>query len=127
MGNGLAGGGAGGALGLMQLPVVTRTAEGILRTIDDGLRESALALGAPQWRSVVQVVLPTARSGLITASILGVARAIGETAPVLLTAFGNSSINWNPFSGCLLYPFDAAHDTTRLCPYVAATHKTKNT
>ena len=98
-GNGFSGAAAGVALSIMMIPIVTRTAEEILRTIDDGLRESALALGAPQWRSVVQVVLPTARSGLITASILGVARAIGETAPVLLTAFGNSSMNWNPFSG----------------------------
>jgi phosphate transport system permease protein len=98
-GNGFSGAAAGVALSIMMIPIVTRTAEEILRTIDDGLRESALALGAPQWRSVVQVVLPTARSGLITASILGVARAIGETAPVLLTAFGNSSMNWNPFVG----------------------------
>ncbi|MFM7069191.1 MAG: phosphate ABC transporter permease PstA [Actinomycetes bacterium] len=98
-GHGFSGAAAGVALSIMMIPIVTRTAEEILKTIDDGLRESALALGAPEWRSVVRVVLPTARSGLITASILGVARAIGETAPVLLTAFGNSSINWNPLKG----------------------------
>jgi len=98
-GHGFSGAAAGVALAIMMIPIVTRTAEEILRTIDDGLRESALALGAPEWSSVVRVVLPTARAGLITASILGIARAIGETAPVLLTAFGNSSINWNPFSG----------------------------
>lgn len=98
-GNGFSGASAGVALAIMMIPIVTRTAEEILRTIDDGLRESALALGAPQWRAVLQVVLPTARSGLITASILGVARAIGETAPVLLTAFGSSVTNLNPFSG----------------------------
>jgi phosphate transport system permease protein len=87
------------ALAILMIPTVTRTAEEMLKTIDDGLRESALALGAPQWRSVMQVVLPTARSGLITASILGVARAIGETAPVLLTAFGSSATNWSPVNG----------------------------
>lgn len=98
-GHGFSGASAGVALAIMMIPIITRTAEEILRTIDDGLRESALALGAPQWRSVLQVVLPTARAGLITASILGVARAIGETAPVLLTAFGNSVTNLNPFDG----------------------------
>lgn len=98
-GNGPSGLAAGLALAILMIPTVTRTAEEMLKTIDDGLRESALALGAPQWRSVLQVVLPTARSGLITASILGVARAVGETAPVLLTAFGSSSVNLNPFVG----------------------------
>jgi phosphate transport system permease protein len=97
-GHGFSGAAAGVALAVMMIPIVTRTSEEILRTVDDGLRESALALGAPQWRSVVRVVLPTARSGLITASILGVARAIGETAPVLLTSFGSTATNYNPFS-----------------------------
>ncbi|CAB4728412.1 MAG: phosphate ABC transporter permease PstA [Actinobacteria bacterium] len=98
-GRGPSGLAAGLALAILMIPTVTRTAEEMLKTIDDGLRESALALGAPQWRSVMQVVLPTARSGLITASILGIARAVGETAPVLLTAFGSSSINWSPVNG----------------------------
>jgi phosphate transport system permease protein len=98
-GHGFSGASAGVALAIMMIPIVTRTSEEILRTIDDGLRESALALGAPQWRSVLQVVLPTARAGLITASILGIARAVGETAPVLLTAFGSSVTNYNPFNG----------------------------
>jgi phosphate transport system permease protein len=98
-GHGFSGASAGVALAIMMIPIVTRTSEEILRTIDDGLRESALALGAPQWRSTLQVVLPTARAGLITASILGVARAVGETAPVLLTAFGSSITNYNPFDG----------------------------
>jgi phosphate transport system permease protein len=98
-GRGFSGFAASLALGVLMIPIVTRTAEEILKTIDDGLRESALALGAPQWRSVLRVVLPTARSGLITASILGVARAIGETAPVMLTAFGSAAVNTNPFNG----------------------------
>ncbi len=98
-GNGPSGLAAAFALAILMIPTVTRTAEEMLKTIDDGLRESALALGAPQWRSVMRVVLPTARSGLITASILGVARAVGETAPVLLTAFGSSTTNWSPVNG----------------------------
>lgn len=87
------------ALIVVMLPVVIRTSEEILRTVPDGLRESALALGYPQWRMVLRVVLPTARTGLVTAGILSVARAIGETPPVLFTAFGTSSINLNPFHG----------------------------
>ena len=63
------------------------------------LKEAALALGSPQWRAVLRVTLPTARVGLITAMILGIARVAGETAPVLFTAGGNSKYNWNPFSG----------------------------
>jgi len=84
------------ALVVLMLPTVTRTSEEILRTIDDGLRESALALGAPQWRVIARVVLPTARSGLVTAAILGVARGVGETAPMILTAFGSPKTNLSP-------------------------------
>jgi phosphate transport system permease protein len=87
------------ALVIVMLPIVTRTAEEVLRTVDHGLRESSLALGSPQWRSVTRVVLPTARSGLVTASILAIARVVGETAPLLLTAFGSASVNANPLHG----------------------------
>jgi phosphate transport system permease protein len=87
------------ALAVLMLPTVTRTAEEVLRLVPDGLREGALALGASEWRTVWSVVLPTARSGLITAVILGVARAVGETAPLLVTAFGSSDFNFNAFSG----------------------------
>jgi phosphate transport system permease protein len=87
------------ALSILMLPTVARTSLEVLRLVPDGLREGALALGASQWRTVWSVVLPTARSGLITAVVLGVARAVGETAPLLMTAFGSSSNNLNPFSG----------------------------
>jgi phosphate transport system permease protein len=87
------------ALTILMLPTVTRASEEILRTVSDALREGALALGAPRWRLVMQVVLPTARTGLVTAAILGVARAIGETAPMLLTAFGADTTNKNVLSG----------------------------
>lgn len=87
------------ALLIVMLPIVTRTAEEVLRTIDPALREASFALGSPQWRTVSKVVLPTARSGLVTATILSIARVVGETAPLLLTAFGSASINTDPLHG----------------------------
>ena len=99
LGQGFSGIAAAVALTILMLPTVTRTAEEILRTVPGSLREASLALGAPEWRVALRVVLPTARSGLITAAILGIARAIGETAPILLTASFSSSTNTNPLSG----------------------------
>ena len=74
------------ALALLMLPVVVRSSEVVLSLVPDGLREAALALGAPRWRVIGRVVLPTALPGLITGSLLAVARAAGETAPLLFTA-----------------------------------------
>lgn len=90
---------AGMALAVMMLPVVTRAAQEVVAIVPGSLREAALALGAPQWRVLLRVVLPTARVGLMTAVILGVARIAGETAPVLFNAGGNDKFNWNPFNG----------------------------
>jgi phosphate transport system permease protein len=87
------------ALAVLMLPTVTRTSEVVLRLVPGGLREGALALGSSEWRMARLVILPTARTGLITAVILGVARAVGETAPLLLTAGGTASMQWNPFAG----------------------------
>jgi phosphate transport system permease protein len=67
--------------------------------VPGSLNEAALALGAPEWRVLLRVVLPTARAGLMTAVILGIARIAGETAPVLFNAGGLEAYNWNPFSG----------------------------
>jgi phosphate transport system permease protein len=86
------------ALFVLLLPLVTRTTEEVLRVVPSGLREASLALGAPEWRTVWSVVLPTARSGVVTAVLLGVARAAGETAPLLFTAFGSQVMNANVFS-----------------------------
>lgn len=86
------------ALIVILLPSVTRVVEEVLRVVPGGLREAALALGAPQWRTVWSVVLPTARSGVVTAVLLGVARIVGETAPLLFTAFGSQIINVNEFA-----------------------------
>jgi phosphate transport system permease protein len=87
------------ALSVLMLPTVTRTAEVVLRLVPGGLREASLALGGSNWRTTLRVVLPTARSGLITAVILGVARSIGETASLLLTAGGAFTVNANPLHG----------------------------
>lgn len=86
------------ALAMIMLPTITRTVEVVLRLVPDGLREASLALGASRARTVWSVVLPTARSGITTAVVLGIARAVGETAPLLFTAFGASLFNGNPFS-----------------------------
>ncbi len=98
-GHGFSGFSAALALSILMLPTVTRTAEVVLRLVPDGLREASLALGSPQWRTVWGVVMPSARSGLITAAILGVARVVGETAPLIMTAFGSETMNTNPFKG----------------------------
>ncbi len=87
------------ALSVMMLPYIIRAADLALRLVPNNLREAAAALGAPGWRGEMQVVLPTARSGLATAVILGVARAIGEASPVLLTAGFTSYMNANPLNG----------------------------
>lgn len=98
-GHGFSGFAAALALAVLMLPTITRTAEEVLRLVPAGLREASLALGAPEWRTTMRVVLPTARSGLITAVILGVARAVGETAPLIMTSFGATVMNVNPFDG----------------------------
>jgi phosphate transport system permease protein len=83
------------ALALLGLPIVTRSAEVVLALVPNSLREAALALGAPRWRVVFRIVLPTALPGLITGSLLAVARAAGETAPLLFTAFAVNGTTWN--------------------------------
>lgn len=87
------------ALAITMLPTITRTVEVVLRLVPDGLREASLALGASRARTVWSVVFPTAKSGMSTAVVLGIARAVGETAPLLFTAFGYDYMNANPFSG----------------------------
>jgi phosphate transport system permease protein len=85
------------ALSMVMLPTVTRTVDVVLRLVPDGLREASLALGASRARTVWSIVLPTARSGVTTAIVLGLARIVGETAPLLFTSFGNTLLNGNPF------------------------------
>ncbi|GAC1444668.1 MAG: phosphate ABC transporter permease PstA [Mycobacteriales bacterium] len=87
------------ALSVMMLPIIIRAADVVLRLVPGSLKEASLALGSGQWRTVWHVTLPTARSGLATAVILGAARGIGETSPVLLTAGYTASLNANPLAG----------------------------
>ena len=81
---------AGGfALAVIMLPIVVRTSEELVRLVPSSLREAALALGIPEWKVLLRVVLPTVRAGIITGVMVAVARVAGETAPLLFTAFGN--------------------------------------
>jgi phosphate transport system permease protein len=85
---------AGGiALAVIMIPIVARTTEEMIRLVPASLREGALALGAPQWRVTIGVVLPAAASGIVTGAMLAVARVSGETAPLLFTAFGSRFFN----------------------------------
>jgi phosphate transport system permease protein len=87
------------AISVMMLPIIIRASDVVIRLVPGSLKEASYALGASQWRTVWNVTLPTARSGLMTAIILGTARGIGETSPVLLTAGFTQSMNWNPTTG----------------------------
>jgi phosphate transport system permease protein len=81
------------ALGIMMIPVIARTTEEVLLLVPQSIREAALGLGIPQWRTTVSVVVPTARSGILTSIMLAFARIAGETAPLMFTALGNEF--WN--------------------------------
>ncbi len=81
------------ALGIMMIPIIARTTEEVLLLVPHTIREAALGLGIPQWRTVVSVVLPSAMSGVVTGIMLAFARIAGETAPLLFTALGNQF--WN--------------------------------
>jgi phosphate transport system permease protein len=97
--HGFSGLAAGFALAVLMLPVVVRSAEEMLKLVPDTLREASFALGVPRWRTIISVVLPTASAGITTGVMLAVARVTGETAPLLLTAFGYDAIRTSPFKG----------------------------
>ncbi len=97
--SGLAG---GVALGIIMIPIVARTSEEVLRLVPKELREASLALGATESRTILRVVIPAARNGIITGVVLAMARVAGETAPLLMTAFGNPF-----FSSDITQPIDA--------------------
>ncbi|MGH3841540.1 MAG: phosphate ABC transporter permease PstA [Pseudonocardiaceae bacterium] len=90
---------AGLAISVMMLPIVIRASDVVLRLVPGSLKEASYAMGAPRWRTVWHVILPTARSGLTTAVLLATARGIGETSPVLITAGFGSGLNFNLLSG----------------------------
>ncbi len=94
---------AGIALAVIMLPIMARSAEEMLRLVPLSHREASLALGISRWRTVVSVVIPAAQRGLVTASLLAIARAAGESAPLIFTALGNRFLAVDPTSG----PIDA--------------------
>jgi phosphate transport system permease protein len=85
------------ALAVLMVPVITRTTEEILRLVPNNLREASLALGVPVWRTVLSVVVRTGLTGILTGVMLAVARAVGETAPLLFTALGSRLVNVGDF------------------------------
>ncbi|GAA3338855.1 phosphate ABC transporter permease PstA [Amorphoplanes nipponensis] len=108
------------ALTVLMLPTIVRSTEEMLRLVPGPLREGAYALGVPQWKTILKVVLPTALPGIVTGIMLAVARAAGETAPVLLVAGGAAAINFDPFSGnqssLALFVYQQAGDASRYAP-----------
>jgi phosphate transport system permease protein len=86
------------ALTVLMWPIITRATEEILRLVPQDLREGALALGLPRWKVILRVVIPTAGSGIFTAIMLAVARGMGETAPILLTALGQEFLTTDPLA-----------------------------
>jgi phosphate transport system permease protein len=100
------------ALSLLMLPVVIRSAEVILLLVPAGLREAALALGAPRWRVIFSIVLPTALPGMVTGVLLAIARAAGETAPLLFTAGETLKTNYNLSEFMNTLPVQIYYDVT---------------
>jgi phosphate transport system permease protein len=94
---------AGIALAIIMLPIVARSSEEMLRLVPHSQREAALALGITRWRTILSVVMPAAQRGLLTGALLAVARAAGETAPLLFTALGNRFMSLSVTGG----PVDA--------------------
>ena len=86
----------GFALGLIMIPYVTRATEEVLKLVPRSLREAGYALGLPKWRTTLFIVLPSAVNGIVTGTLLAVARISGEAAPLLFTAFGNNFLNTDP-------------------------------
>ncbi len=100
------------ALAILMAPVIARTTEESIRLVPHSIREASLALGIPQWKTTMRIVVPTAMSGIITGTMLAVARVSGETAPLLFTALGNNFFNSDPFNGAMsavsLYTYSAS-------------------
>jgi phosphate transport system permease protein len=99
LGFGFSGFAASIALAILELPIVVRTSEEMIRLVPAALREASYALGVPRWKTILRIVLPTASTGITTGVMLAVARVIGETAPILLVLGNSNFTNGNPFSG----------------------------
>jgi phosphate transport system permease protein len=115
---GYSGAAAGAALAILMLPVIVRSSEEMLRLVPNELREASYALGVSRWRTTLSVVLPAASAGVTTGVTLAIARVTGETAPLLLTAFGADAINRDPTHGpqsaLPLFVFTQAGSASRL-------------
>jgi phosphate transport system permease protein len=103
------------ALAVLMLPVVVRTTEAAVALVPGALREAGLALGLARWRVALQLVLPAAIPGVVTGALLAVARAAGETAPLLFTSLGNRFMNLDPSRAMSALPLIVYHDA--LTPY----------
>jgi len=103
------------ALAILMLPVVVRTTEAAIVLVPGALREAGLALGLPRWRVALQLILPAAIPGVVTGALLAVARAAGETAPLLLASLGNVFLTFNPGQRMSALPLIVYHDA--LTPY----------
>ncbi|GAB3797194.1 hypothetical protein GCM10027605_06600 [Micromonospora zhanjiangensis] len=108
------------ALSVLMLPLVIRSTEEMLRLVPAPLREGSYALGVPKWKTILRIVLPTALPGIVTGVMLSIARAAGETAPVLLVAGGTAAINFDPFqnnqASLSLFVYQQAGDASRYAP-----------
>lgn len=87
------------ALSVLMIPIVVRNTEEMLRLVPMDLREASYALGVPKWKTIVKIVLPTSVSGILSGVTIAIARVIGETAPIMVTAGFAKTLNWNLFSG----------------------------
>ena len=94
----------GVSLGLIMIPYVVRGTDEVMRLVPDMVREAGFALGLPRWRVVLQIVVPSAASGIITGAMLAMARVAGEAAPLLFTAFGNQYWNFDPLKPVAALP-----------------------
>jgi phosphate transport system permease protein len=108
------------ALSVLMLPTIVRSTEEMLRLVPAPLREGSYALGIPKWKTILRIVIPTALPGIVTGVMLAVARAAGETAPVLLVAGGTAAINMNPFANnqasLSIFVYQQAGDASRYAP-----------
>jgi phosphate transport system permease protein len=109
------------ALAVLMLPVVVRTTESAVALVPGALREAGLALGLPRWRVALQLVLPAAIPGVVTGALLAVARAAGETAPLLFTGFGNRFLNLNPTRAMQALPLTVFHNALTPFPDLVQT------
>jgi phosphate transport system permease protein len=98
------------ALTVLMWPIIARATEEVLRLVPQDLREGALALGLPRWRVILRIVIPTAGSGIFTAIMLAVARGLGETAPILLTALGQDFLTFDPLGPADAVPLRVYND-----------------